>query len=196
MPVKKDELQATGKPAITVYECNSGVVAFITPLNLATLRAINLKSEIVIPYPDPKPYQQELGELAAIPGTLSDPNENPEYVEKCKQVDSDRKNWVSRAIFDYAVTFPAFPTKDDLVKHFETQLAKLRMIAELPEDDYEATLFHIVLTWNEPAKNKNTGNLEPVATEYGRIISLAIQTVALTPGEVTAGIRFFRPYVQ
>lgn len=183
-----------GRPAVVVYEAQSGVIFHITPLNLATLRAIQLKAQDKFKYPDTRPYRQP-EENAFDENQLTPAEDNPEYIKACRIVDGERTQWADRAIFDYAVRMPKYPTKDDLVAGFSEQLMQLREIAELPEDDFEAVLFYIVLTWNQPARNTKD-ELTVVSTEYGRILQLAIQTVALTPDEVTAGVRFFRPYLS
>lgn len=182
-----------GHPVVIQYDCYSGVMAHITPLNIPTLKAIQLKARTRFPYPDPRPYQVE-EENAFIPGTLSKAEDNPQYVADCKAVDRERALWVDRTIFDWAVSFPQFKTRDEMVAWFRPKLNALREIAELPTDDYEAVLFHLVLVWNQPGLNAKK-ELTVEASEYNRLIQLAIQGVSLTPAEVTDGIRFFRPDV-
>ncbi len=182
-----------GRPSIVVYETQSGVIAHVTPLSLPTLRAIQLKAKDEFPYPDPRPYQVP-EENAFVETQLTPAEDNPDYVAACHAVDNQRKQWLDRAVFDYAVHFPKYPTPRALVDGFRERLDALRKIAVLPEDDYEAVLFHLVLTWNQVGITPQ-GELRETNTEYARLIQLAIQTVALTPDEVTAGVRFFRPYL-
>lgn len=185
----------SGRPIKIVYELMSGVIAWITPINIPTLKGIQAKAAEKFPYPDKRLYQEELGEAGFSQGQLTAAEDNPAYVTEIKRIDRERGQWADRAIFDYAVRFPAYPTKQDLVNDFQQQLAELREIAVLPEDDYEATLFHIVLLWNQPALNEEE-KLFAQVSEYNRLVQAAIQTVALTPDEVTAGIRFFRPVLS
>lgn len=182
-----------GRPVKVIYETQSGVVFHITPVNLPTLRAINLKSQLVLPYPDPAPFQHIL-ENAFVEGTPSPPEDNPDYIKAVQAVDHERAQWVDRAIFDYAVRCPAYPNKAALVEAHAAQLDSLRPIAVLPDDDYEAVLLHIVLSGNDIVRGADK-KLRVTGSEYQRIIDIAIQTVALTPDEVTAGVRFFRPVV-
>ena len=192
MSDKVNGATSEGRPAVIQYECYSGVMAHITPLNIPTLKAIQQKAKLKFPYPDKAPYQVEQ-ENAFVEGQLTPAEENPDYVAECQRIDHERALWVDRAIFDWCVTFPQFPTHEDMVTHFAPKLKLLREIAELPEDDYEATLFHLVMTWNQPDyKDKQ---LASGVSEYNRMVQLAIQIIALTPAEVTAGIRFFRPKV-
>lgn len=178
-----------GKPSLIIYEAQSGVVFHILPINLATLRAIQLKAAELHPYPDPKPY-----EVKENPETSFDPNQvipatkNPEYLKLCLEVDNQRNEWADRAIFDYAVTMPKYPNPEDLVAAYQKQLTKLRKIAVLPEDDYEAVLFNIVLSGNQ---RREDGSNKWV-TDYQRIVLTAIQNFALTAPEVAEGVRMFR----
>ena len=183
-----------GRPSLIVYEAMSGVIFHVTPINLPTLRAIQLKAQDLFPYPDKEPFNHPV-ENAFVEGMTEGAEENPEYIKLCLAVDRERAVWADRAIFDYAAHCPKYPTKDDLIRAFAGQLVRLREIANLPEDDYEAVIFHLVLTWNEPALDDQE-HLKVRSSDYSRIIQLAVQTVALTPEEVTAGVRFFRPYVQ
>lgn len=189
------QLETEGRQAITLYESNSGVIFWITPINLPTLYAIRLKSEDLFPYPDKRPYQHE-EENSFSPGQLSPAEDNPDYLAACAEVDKERKQWLDRAIFTYCVTCPKYPTKELMIEAFRTQLNRLREIAVIDMDDYDTVLFHIVLSWNQPARDMETNALKVVDNEYGRIIQLCIQTVALTPGEVSAGVRFFLPQIR
>jgi len=185
-----------GRPVKIVYETYSGVIFHITPINLATLRAIQLKAADTFPYPDKEPYQiPDPVEVAFVEGQASKAEDNPEYIVACKAVDHERAQWTDRAIFSYAAKCPKYPTPEALVEAFRPQLDALREIAVLPEDDYEAVLLHLVLTWNQVGVDNNR-DLKPASSDFSRIIQLAIQTVALTPGEVSTGIRFFRPHLQ
>jgi len=184
-----------GRKALIVYETYSGIIFHITPLNLPLLRAIQLKAQDTFPYPDKAPYQQP-EENSFADNQLTPAEDNPEYVAACLKVDSERAQWTDRAIFDYATHCPAFPTPEDMVAAFKDELAKLRKIATFDKDDsdYDIVLKHLVLSWNQVGVDSDK-NLKPTSSDYSRIIQLAIQTVALTPGEVITGIRFFRPRI-
>ena len=183
-----------GRPVRVIYECSSGVIFHITPLNLATLRAIQLKAQDLFPYPDKLPYQTP-DENAFAPGQLSPAEENPDYLEACKKVDFERGQWADKTVFNYAAKMPKYPTKQSLIDDFQEPLNALREIAILPQDDYEAVMLHLVLTWNQVGVDKS-GSYREAQSDYSRIVQLAIQTVALTPAEVVSGVRFFRPQIS
>lgn len=189
----KSEME--GRPAITLYEASSGVVFYITPISLPTLRAIQLKAEDLFPYPDEKLYEiPDPADIALTPGQVSPASDNPEYIALCKDIDTERKAWTERAIFNYCVKCPKYPTEDAMISAFKPQLDALRNIAVIDMNDFDTILFHIVLTENKTMRNAN-GNLVIVSNEYGRIIEMCVQAVALSASEVSAGVRFFRPKV-
>jgi hypothetical protein len=177
-----------GKPSIVRYHTQSGVILHITPLNLATLRAINLMADDKFPYPDAKDYEKPI-ENAFVEGQTESGTVNPEYIEACKPIDQQRREWTDKAVFHFAVRFQDYPTQSDLIQHYAPRLLELRKIAKVQEDDFEAVLHHLVLTGNTVISNKG---LQASSSEYIDIIRIAIQTVALTPEEVTVGVRFFR----
>lgn len=186
-----------GRPSILIFETQSGEILHCTPMSLPTLRAIHLKAADLFPYPNPEPYRiPDPEDVAFTPGQQSSRAEdNPEYVAKCQQVDVERNKWANRAVFDYAVKFPKYPTKEDLIEAYREKLEALRAISKIDDDDYDTILFFIVLSWNVVAEN-SSGNLVVASNEYGRVISLITQKVALSAAEVANGIRFFRPRVQ
>lgn len=184
-----------GRPAITEYEAQSGVMFNIAPINLPTLRAIQLKALELFPDIDPFPYT-EPEENAFDPSQRTDPKQNPEYLKAVQKVGKQRKEWVDKTIFTYCVTMPAYPSQKELIEAYGDKLRALKAIAIIEfESDYEAILFHILLSWNLPALDGNN-QMVPKENEYGRIISLCIQTVALTPAEVTSAARLFRPAIS
>lgn len=183
-----------GRPAITLFEASSGVVFYISPISLPTLRAIQLKAEDKFPYPDEKLYEiPDPADVALTPGQVAPASDNPEYITACQAVDAERKAWTERAIFSYCVKCPKYSTEEALIAAFKPQLDALREIAIIELSDFDTVLFHIVLGENN-GRNSN-GNLVVVSTEYGRILELCVQAVALSASEVSAGVRFFRAKV-
>lgn len=172
-----------GRPSKIIYETLSGIVFHIIPLSLPTLRAIQLKAADVYPYPDKAPYQvPDPVEVAFTDGQMSKAEDNPDYIEACKKVDTDRAKWVDKTVFAYAAKMPKYPTKEAVLAAYSEQLEALKEIAvfDAEDDDYDNILLNFILTGN---------------ADYTTIIRLAVQAVALTPEEVSAGIRFFRARV-
>jgi len=169
-----------GRPALIIHECLSGIIFHIAPLSLPTLRAIQLKAQDIYPYPDKAPYQiPDPVDVAFTEGQMSKAEDNPDYLEACKKVDTERAQWVDKAVFRYAARMPKYPTEEALLAAYEDKLKALKEIAKFDETDtdYDIILLNFVLTGN---------------TDYATIIRLAVQAVALSAEEVSAGIRFFR----
>jgi len=169
-----------GRPSIIIYETFSGVIFHITPLSLPTVRAIQLKAADIYPYPDKSPYQvPDPVEVAFADGQKSRAEDNPDYIEACKKVDSERVKWVGKTVFKYAAKMPKYPTEESLLNAYGEQLKALKEIAILDNEDsdYDNIILNFVLTG---------------ANDYATIFQMAVQQVALTPEEVSAGIRFFR----
>jgi len=173
-----------------IHETMSGVVVHITPINLPTLRAIQLRAEKVFPDPDPTPFQHP-EENAFDPSQMTRAEDDPQYMELLNKTKSDRARWVDKAIFTYCATFPDYPTSKSLIDRYYGDLTVLRSFAELPEDDYEAIVYHIVLNGNKVGVDQS-GQLTPTSSDFSKIVQLAIQVIALTPDEVVEGIKFFR----
>ena len=172
-----------GRPALIIHECLSGVIFHITPISLPTLRAIQLKASDLYPYPDKAPYQiDDPVEVAFTEGQKSRAEDNPEYIEECKKVDTERSKWVDKTVFTYAARMPKYPTREAVLLAYGEQLNTLKDIAvfDKDDDDYDLIMLNFILTGNN---------------DYATIIKLAVQVVALTPEEVSAGIRFFRARV-
>lgn len=187
--------QIDGNKTVIIYESGSGVIFWIAPLSLPTLRAIQIKARSVFPDVDPTPYRYPEENAFGGESQLTPAEDDPEYIQKVAEVEAERSKWTKRAVFEYAAKMPKYHTRELLLEAFREQLTELRKIADLPEDDYEAVMFHIVLSWNQVGEDSD-GKLAPVSNDFNRIYQLAIQTVALEPSEVAAGIKFFRPKVS
>lgn len=171
----------------------SGVMCHITPLNIATLKAIRMKAAEVYPYPDKEPYRLPLENVAS-PDIKDDAENNPAYREVVQGVNEQRQEFEDKAIIALAVKFPDYPTPDDLVRHFAVELMNLRKFATLPDDDYEATLEYCVFSGNKVAVQRNKeGKIETITAydrDFDQIKNMALQYVPLSLAEVTQGIRF------
>lgn len=177
-----------GRPSVIVFETMSGVLFHITPLSLATVRAIQLMAQDQFPYPDKDSFRVlDPPEVSFSDGQTSRAEDNPAYVTATKEIDRERAQWVDKSVFEYAAKMPKYPTHEALVEAYKSQLTDLRKIAKFDKDDtdYDIVLLSFVLT-----------GIEDGISDYVRIIRLAVQAVALSPSEVTAGVRFFRPSVS
>lgn len=180
-----------GIPAkdIVRYVTASGIECHITPINMATLRAINLKAEALFPFPDATPYRLPIPDTDPVLYDNADANE--EWRNVTSEIRAKRQEWVNDAILKYAVRFPSFPTRESLIGHFAADLMALRKIAELPEDDFDAVFYYLVLSGSRNYRLPN-GELHTRTSDYGVIVNACIQTLPLTQEEIVEGVRFFR----
>lgn len=177
------------------YMTMSGVRLHIKPLNIAVTKAIGQKAIALFPYPDPAPYIHELPP-PDIPGAMSDPMDDDEYRTLKAEVDAQRNTWVNHAILDYAVDYPDFASREELINHFAPQRDKLRKIADLPKDDWEATRDYLIFSGNEIRPRIHPDGLTRptnVASDFATVINLAQQSLELSGGEIADGLRIFRP---
>lgn len=170
-------------PTVIEFIPLSGVRLHIRPVNGAVVRAMVAKGESELPYPDPSPYMKQ--EEGAVPGTLTLAEDDPEYVKLCKAVDAKRNHRLNSALLDFCVSYPDFGSRDDLLNYFAPQREALRKVATLPDDNWEATRDYIILSGD---KSRQLGS-----NDYADAISLCVQGVALTGGEIADGLRIFRP---
>lgn len=127
----------SGKKSVIRYETQSGIELHITPVSLATLRAIMLKAEEIFPYPPKKDYEKPL-ENTFVEGMVDSAENNPDYIQACMAVDRERSQWRDKAVFMYAVHFADFPDINAVVQTFAPQLLELRKIAIVPDDNFDA----------------------------------------------------------
>lgn len=181
----------SGIPArdIVRFITASGIECHITPINMATLRAINLKAEALFPFPDATPYRLPIPDTD--PVLYDNADANPEWIKVTNEIRAKRQEWVNDAVLKYAVRFPSYPTRESLIARFAADLMALRKIAELPEDDFDAVLYHLVLSGNRVTRDKNN-QFHTGTSDYGYVINACIQTVPLTQEEIVEGVRFFR----
>lgn len=174
--------QITGYPSVIVFETMSGVIVHIAPPSAFTVQAIKQRAEELFPYPDPAPYELPI-ENAADPSIKMSAGENPEYKALCAPIDAERTRWIVAAMIDLACSYPAFPDQNHMLAHFRPQLEKIKAIASLDEDEWQAVLKHCVFTG---VRDRQT------------VFDLAMQSknIPLTPGEVVEGIRFFWTTLQ
>lgn len=167
------------EPKIIRHTFDSGVDAFIHPVSPFTFRAIRLAAVEKFPYPDETPYRKPI-ENAAVEGTLTDALDDPEYARLCAEIDIKRSEYIRDAMMDIALEFPE--GREALIQQFALKRERLKMWVKLPEDDWQATLWHCVLTGT---------------TEAALVIDIAQQALPLTQEEVVQGTaRYFRLAVQ
>lgn len=197
----------TGMPSLITYECKSGVVCHITPLNIATLSAVLIHIQDILPFPDKAAYALPLegsfvSDEVKKQAELDAADSNPEYQKACSEIMAERLKLENNAILDLSVRFlkefnseqqPVYYLPEELIEQFALPLAKLRKYAELPDSDYEAVVWYLVFSGNTLRRRPDNGKMEAINADFAYVKELAIQQIIpLSHAEVMAGIRYFR----
>lgn len=165
----------TNGQKVIELEMDSGATILVKPLSVIMAIALRSKSETVLPYPDPTPYERKLDDSVTLePGQVVPASQNPDYVELCKAVDAKRGTWIALE------SVPLCVVRDDsLIKHFKADLAHKRDMLgdQVPEDEWRATLMYCVISSTQ---------------DYDRIISASSGNMIVTEAEIRDGWRIFR----
>lgn len=130
------------------------------------------------PEPDKKEFERPVPEDdATIPGQMLSAESNPAYQDASRARVFEFMNYLVRA---YVLGYTDFPdyTEDELIKQFERVIARKRKVIDLPEDAWEATLFHAILTTDE---------------EKQQIVNAVEKTLAVEMVDVIDAVAIFRP---
>lgn len=185
-----------GRPTKIIYETQCGVILHITPLSPITQKAIQQKSEVVYPDPDPSPFVQPVDNAAPDADVqqqlqLDIARRSDEYLMLRQEVEEQRNIWRQMAVLDYALEYPGFRSHDEIIEKFRHELARLRQIAVLPDDDWETVLNHFILAGVHVVGYRNDGTAL-VESDREWVLRCIYQNAPLDEGDVIEGIRFFR----
>jgi len=136
------------KPKYVEYETFNGMVLWITPLSRNMHQGILAKARELYPLPDAKEYEEDdpnsaPGMDAKIPGDI-----HPEYLKLKEEAQEKQRQHISTAIDKLCVRFPIYAdgkptgecyTREQVMELFKDELATMRELADLPEDDWKAT---------------------------------------------------------
>lgn len=127
---------------------------------------------------DKKQYERPVPEdEATIPGQTLSAESNPAYQDAMRARLQARSEYLVRA---YILGYTDFPDNDeaDLIARFERVIKGKRKVMSLPDDPWEATLFHAILTTEE---------------EKQQIINAVEKTLAVAIEDVIDSVAIFRP---
>lgn len=159
---------------------DSGETAKVSPLSFYAQQDILARLNEQYPLPDPEAYKLPNPEEDPIPGMEFLPaNENPAYVEAGIAANKQRLKGFREALIDLCVEFEA--SREDMISRHARAIARLRKYADIPQDEWYATLYYAVLT---------------SAIEIQMLVNAAQQQLPLTEGETLEGVRIFRPALQ
>jgi hypothetical protein len=166
-------------PKIIRHTLDSGLEIEASPLSMLTYQAIRAAAFEKFPDPDGTTYRLPI-ENAAIEGDTRPPEDNPEYVVLLDKARTDRAWYITNAILEIACGFEE--RRQELIERFAAQRKRIAKYAELPKDEWEATLRHCIFV----------NDLEPRL-----ILDAVLGQVPLTQDEVGDGLkRYFRIVIQ
>jgi hypothetical protein len=161
---------------IIQHELVSGVMVDITPLSPYTRAEITEKAKELYPDPDPEPFQKSETNILGEDVKYIDPAKEVDWKRAQLDVRETRLQWAYDEMSRLSVSCNG--TKDEVVKAYQDDIKQLRSAGlNIHKDDWEAVLFHCLLTWN---------------SDRNMIIKAIMQTAPLTDAEVVGAFKFFR----
>ena len=161
---------------IIQHELVNGVTVDVTPLSPYTRAEITEKAKEIYPDPDPAPYQKAETNVLGEDVKYIDPAKEDDWKRAQLDVRETRLQWAYDEMLRLSVSCNG-DTKA-VLEAYSPDIEKLRKSGlSLPEDDWEAILFHCLLTWN---------------SDRNLVIKAIMQTAPLTDGEVVGAFKFFR----
>jgi len=179
------------KPKYVEYVTNSGVTVWVTPLSRTVYSGILQKARDTYPFPNAADYEEQHPD--ALPGIeVPIPAEsNMEYLELKAEAAQEQQDHIWKAINDLCLAYPKykngkplkdqFYTQDELIEEFKSTLLEMKLYAEVPEDEWQATYECCILGGEDDEKN----------------IALIVQDkLPITGEEIDQEIRLFRPVLS
>lgn len=172
--------------SVVRYETKfTGVEVHITPVSPRYYKAVLDKAQELYPPPDTesfmKPYEQNEDALPlAMEGeTHYLDKTNPEYIRLLTQAAELRNEYIVQTLVSTNCTF--LPDTATLISEFADDVKRLREVSDdVPEDEWEATLWWVILTREDDRT----------------IVNHLLDRLPLTEDEISDELRFFRVDVQ
>lgn len=158
---------------VTRLSLDCGLVAHIEPLPYFVLKGIRQQANKLHPNPPEEDYRLPFPE-SAIPDDYKPATENPVYNRLVNEAATRRNDYVLWATARLCVNFEE--DRGALITAYADRRTQFAAFVEMPEDDWEATLYCLV------------GNDDEMAL----IFRIASGQEPVTPDEVADGVRFFR----
>lgn len=160
---------------------DSGVEGDVIPLSPHAVVKIRQKAEELYPFPDKAAFIKPLPN-SAIEGDTYFDKDDPEYKHLYREAAQLQAAYILRAICDVCLTFPR--GREQLIEDFRPHLDKQRIYIDLPEDEWEATLYYGIIA--SPADQETVS--------MAAMSALPISMEEVIEGE--HGLRVFRYKVQ
>lgn len=164
--------------SVTEIILANGLKCWVYQLSQSDYRKLIAEWRDANPELDKKQYERPVPEdEATIPGQMLSAESNPAYQDAMRARLQSLSDYLVRA---YILGYTDFPDNDeaDLIARFERVIKGKRKVMSLPEDAWEATLFHAILQTDE---------------EKQQIVKAVEKTLAVELEDVIDAVAIFRP---
>lgn len=156
-------------PEQKLYEVplDSGEIVFVQPLTAFARQAIFDRASEVYPAPDKTLYEKPL-ENAPV-ATLIEAELNPEYQEAMKVVRGKRLAWYWEGVINAGVVVDTPEGRETTIQRYAERLKALRQSANLPSDNWFATVKFMLITTQDDVRYITNAASEALKEEEIRI---------------------------
>lgn len=165
--------------SVIEVELFSGEVAYVTPLSPFTYQALRDAASEEYPDIDTTPFQKPVPDSPPELGLTVLDEKNPELTRLRVDLQEKRMAYIRKAAYDLNVCFELERTA--LIKKYEAYLHGLAKYVTLPDDQWEATFTHALISRLD---------------DQLILDRMLFGNTALEGGEIQNGMRVFRPKVQ
>lgn len=168
-----------GTVKVTEILLDCGETCLVSSITMHVRRALIEKSQQLFPYPNEADFERAADpEVSLFDDQTIPASHDKEYQRLKNKADVDRASWMNEQIILHYCQFPA--GQKELIKQYAGKRKELATFIDLPEDDWQATLFYILLS----------------DSDRNNILHASMSNLELTEGEVREGLHYFRPKVR
>lgn len=165
-------------PSATELILSTNLRVWVYPMNSTDFIRVMDDFEKLHPAPDKTAYERPVPpEDASFEGQMLSGESNPDYIAALNVRARARKQYIIRSYLLGYVDYPD-TSEEELIARYARVIKHKRRAMTLPEDAWEATVMHALIT--EPEDQQ-------------MIVNVIERKMPLSEGEVTDQVRIFRP---
>ena len=156
---------------------DSGETVLVRRLSPYTRQGLFVRAEELHPYPDKKAFEKPLADVVAnaMPGLMMPAEDNPDYKAAFHEAKLQQAKWFNDAVIESGVVEDSKEGRELTIERYKPRIQHLRTLMKLPDDEWQATVLHGLITTRE---------------DRVRIIKASNET--LTEEEIRVAMRSFR----